>query len=190
MKIVEPSATLLYSTPLSLITHAGRHSYQSHDKASEESDARLLAHFAKNDESPLEHSFAMFDVTCSYACHVHFLRHRHLSESWLSQRYTAGMGFVVPEALKANGYVYDSYNFGEQDYERQRRGGAKKQDARYVLPQGVAVRGSISGNARAFLNMLALRTSKKAMPETQHVALLMRTELGKVWPELFGEVSV
>jgi len=189
MNIIRPSVTLLYATPAHLITHAGRHSYQSHDKASEQSDAQLTAHFVKQNESPLEHSFAMFDVTCSYAAHVHFIRHRvGFHQSWLSQRYTEGLGFIAPPGVTDEAHLQaltDAFSAATLAYDTLRETGLLKQAARYVMPQATAMRGSISGNARAWLNMLNLRTSKKAMPETRLVAQMMRDELGKVWPTVF-----
>lgn len=188
MKIITPSVTLLHATPAELITHAGRHSYQSHDKANEQTDAQLLAHFVTKKESPLKFSFAMFDVTCSYTAHVHFKTHVHIPSVWLSQRYTHARGVIVPEGLndEQRAVYLEAVEAQQRAYDVLRELGAKRQDARYVQGQGGVVRGSVCGNALGLLNMLALRTSKKAMPETRQIAELMQDELSKVWPTIFG----
>ena len=192
MKLIEPAVRLAYATPESLIPTAARASYQSYEGQDADSDTRLIRHFVRNDESPLEFSFAAFDVTCSYATHVHFLRHRHLSQSWLSARYTEQLGFVLPPAM-TDEYscvvAQDAYRDAAECYESLRQWKEKKQDARYVMPQGAAVQGWIAGNARAWLHTLNLRASKKAMPETRLIALTMREELSKVWPTVFGEAD-
>lgn len=193
VEIIKPSVEVVYATPLSLVLHAGRHSYQSHDKATEQSDAQLLAHFLKNDESPLEQSFLMFDVVCSYAAHIHLARHRHLnvpppSVCFLSQRYTTGLGMILPPGIAEDSFagqdMIEAFRRDVELYERLREAGIKKQDARYALPQAAAVRGTISGNLRAWNKVLDLRTSKKAMPETRSVAEMMREALQTVWPEV------
>ena len=191
MKLIDPAVRLAYATPESLIPTAARASYQSYEGQDADSDARLIRHFVRNDESPLEFSFAAFDVTCSYATHVHFLRHRHLSQSWLSARYTEQLGFVLPRdpAPERIAAAMTAYGLAEDAYADLRDIGAKKQDARYVMPQGAAVQGWIAGNARAWLHTLNLRASKKAMPETRLIALTMREELSKVWPTVFGEAE-
>lgn len=198
MNILTPQATLLFASPLGLVVQAGRQSYQSHPKASEQSDLQLLRHFVKNDESPLEHSLATFDVTCSYGAHIHLVRHRHvnpdlvlaLSPTFLSQRYTEGLGFILPPEVtdpEAERVLLESYEQAEANFLWLRELGLKKQAARYATSQGVAMRGTISGNARAWLKLLELRTAKKAMPETRLIAGQIRDGLKEAWPALFEE---
>lgn len=181
MKIITPSVRIQHFTPQELIATAARASYQSYENE-KMTDAALIQSFKKETESPLEFAWAMVSVTCSYAAHVHFLRHRHMSQSWLSQRYTEGLGFVEPAALV--GELINPYADAERAYEVERLGKARKQDARYVLPQGTAIQGWMAGNARAWINLLKLRTSKAAMPEVRHVAGLIQDELAQVWPLL------
>lgn len=187
MKLIEPSVKLEQHTPQQLIATAARASYQSYGNQ-KMTDEALIKSFLKDRESPLEFAWAMVSVTCSYAAHVHFLRHRHMSQSWLSQRYTEGLGFVVPpnEAGRET-WFGDVYEHGETAYDSARSSKMKKQDSRYMLPQGTAIQGWVAGNARAWLNLLSLRTSKAAMPEVRHVAKLMQAELCTVWPLLIPE---
>lgn len=186
MNIIQPSVKLLHATPQSLIPHVARASYQSYDKQNEDTDAQLLAHLRKNEESPLEFAWAVLDITCSYAAHVHLIRHRHHSFSWRSQRYDETMQFVLPAGLSeahAEVLAWDYANT-EAEFVFLRQDGAKKQDARYIIPQAVAVQGFMGGNARAWVSFLKLRTSKKAMPETRLIAQLIEAELKQVWPEV------
>lgn len=185
--IMKTSVKLLHATPESLIVHAGRHSYQSFEKANELSDAQLLRHFANQKEGPLKFSFAMFDVECSYAAHAHYARHTFLVQNWLSQRYAGSVGVIVPEGLdeqQAAAYV-EAMAASQRAYDLLRELGAKKQDARYVQGQGVVIRGSVAGNAMAFMDILKLRRAKKAMPESRRIADLIHAELTQAWPTLF-----
>lgn len=186
MKIIQPSVKLLHATPQNLIPHVARASYQSYAKQSEDTDAQLLAHLRKNEESPLEFAWAVLDITCSFAAHVHLLRHRFFSQSWRSQRYDETMQFVLPAGLsEAHTEVFaGDYASTETEFLLLRQDGLKKQDARYLTPQGVAVQGFMAGNARAWVSFLKLRTSKKAMPETRLIAQLIEAELKQVWPEV------
>lgn len=169
-----------------LIGEASRASYQS--DADSDRTERLIKHFLRQPvpESPLEFTWAMVSVTgISFAAHVHFARHRQLSQSWLSQRYTTGVGFGIPPTMSDEAQLATLYRFYEQAqqaYDQLRLDGAKKQDARYVMPQGLAMQGYMAGNARAWVQTLRLRRSKKAMPETRKVADLIAKELGKAWP--------
>ena len=181
--IIQPVAKLVHATPQELIPLTSRACYASFDKQDEASDARLLKHFVNNDESPLEFAWAVMDITCSYATHVHLLRHRFFSFQWRSQRYDDTMEFILPDGLNHEDGA-EAYSIAEFVYDECRKQGAKKQDARYVVPQGVAVQGFMAGTARAWLHFLRLRTSKKAMPETRKVAQQIQDELHKVWPEV------
>lgn len=185
MNIIEPRVKLVISTPEQLIAHTSRACYQSFEKADEASDERLIKHFVQHGESPLEFAWAMFDVNCSYAAHVHLLRHRFFSFQWRSQRYDETFEWVLPPEHRLAGNYTRAYANAEEGFAKARSDGDKRQDARYVVPQGIAVQGFMAGNARAWQSFLELRTSKKAMPETRQVAELMRAELSKVWPTIF-----
>jgi len=199
VKLIEPSVKLIHHTPESLIAWTSRACYQSFEKQDEASDERLIRHFVANGESPLEFAWGVMDVTCSYAAHVHLLRHRFFAQQWRSQRYDEAMEFVVPGSLHEipNGrlaglgpsFPGEALSSAHHHYQWARENGAKKQDARYLIPQGVAVQGFMAGSARAWQSFFELRTSKKAMPETRQIALMMRAELGKVWPTVFGEAE-
>lgn len=188
IELIEPVAKLIHATPQDLIPYTSRACYQSFDKQDEASDARLLSHFVKNDESPLEFAWAVMDITCSYATHVHLLRHRFFSFQWRSQRYDDTMDFIMPDAVKGDDvsleYTFNHYSESSEFYYGLRANEFKKQDARYVVPQGVVVQGFMAGSARAWLHFLRLRTSKKVMPETRQLAEQVQAELHTVWPDV------
>jgi thymidylate synthase (FAD) len=190
MKIITPSVKLEHHTPQGLIATAARASYQSYDNR-KLTDERLIQHFVADMESPLEFAWAMVSVTCSYAAHVHFLRHRHGSFSFLSSRYTEGLGVILPPDLAEDERAGFLASFAEQErlYLGMRERGVRRQDARYAMPQSTAVQGWLAGNARFWLHMLALRTAKKAMPEVRTVAGMIQAELSAVWPLLLPETK-
>lgn len=194
--MLTPQAKLIHVTPQALIAYAGRASYQSWDDQ-KLTDDQLIAHFAKHKESPLESAWAMVSVELSFAAHVHFLRHRHMSFSFLSERYTEALPAYVPPGILERGgkaahaaakvrimTAYDTYNALRAKGDDGKA--VLKQDARYVMPQAAGVQGFISGNARGWLNLLELRTSSKAMPEVRLVARLILEELRPHWPIVLG----
>lgn len=182
--IIRPQVKLHHATPEDVIAWTSRACYQSFEGSERVTDDRMLRHFARNDESPLEFAWAIMDIKCSYAAHVHLLRHRFFSFQWRSQRYNEKMEFVVPDGLgdEVHDTFVSSYGEAASEYLLMRRDNfAKKQDARYLIPQGVVVQGFMAGNARAWLNFLDLRTSKKAMPETREIANQIADQLRPAW---------
>jgi thymidylate synthase (FAD) len=156
--------------------------------------------------SVLEHGSATFYIEgVSRNLTQELIRHRHLSYSELSQRYVdmSNANFVVPLALRDNDVVaanglcpLSEYGEGEDDdytrYERHpqtlyekivadlvKSGRTRKQAreaARFYLPSGMETKIVVTGNHRAWRDMLQKRYSVHADAEIRELA----TELLKV----------
>ena len=144
-------------------------------------------------------------------------RHRHLSFSVLSQRFVdeSEANIVIPPAAKKSEaeVVYDSEEFHDDlkgslpkalewwageavwNYEDlvsalTGEGLPRKQAreaARAVLPNMIETRIVVTGNLRAWHEVIERRTAPDADAEFQEVAGLIRKELQRVAPEVFPE---
>lgn len=112
------------------------------------------------------------------------VRHRGLSFSQESQRYvdfTNGskqrdyLNFIVPESwtVEQQAKLYDAYVNIAEFYEEMRSDGAKKEDARFVLPNGASTRLVVSGNHNELLHFFKVRCAKDAQWEIRRLALQM-----------------
>ena len=67
--------------------------------------------------------------------------------------------------------------------------GMKKEDARYILPQGCTTSLEIAGNFQMFRDLLANRTTKHAQWEIRDVATQMQNHLNVHAPRIFKRVN-
>ena len=145
------------------------------------------------------------------------IRHRHLSYSQLSQRFVdeSEANIVIPPAVRRSNarVTYASEDFRDDwvgdipealewwgqeavwSYEEivealQGEGLPRKQAreaARAVLPNMVETRIVVTGNLRAWHEVIERRTAPDADAEFQEVANLIRKELQRLAPEVFPE---
>lgn len=105
-------------------------------------------------------------------------RHRGASISQESQRYvdaTKHPSFVYPryytEAQKQ--VLAESYIRSLEEYETLRKSGMKKEDARFLLPNGIATRLVVSFSITELLHFLRVRCAKDAQWEIREMAHAM-----------------
>ena len=140
---------------------------------------KKLCNIAQKHRTILE----LFDVAfllegISYASHVHICRHRLITPFVESQRYTQTYKTIVPEKIIKDRSNTEMFTLlcekSFKVYEDLLVKGVAKEDARYVLPQGVAINMGFKTNIREFLHILDLREAPEAMPETREIAKTMR----------------
>ena len=189
-----------------LVEFAGRACYQSfgkpNPKTAKNADyiARTLhgqAHW-----SIAEHATATFYLTgVSRALLAEITRHRHLSFSVLSQRFVdeSEANIVIPPAARGSEkltWEFENAAAGARHSYRELveallgSGLPRKQAreaARAVLPNMVETRIVVTGNLRAWHEVIERRTAPDADAEFQEVAGLIRDELRKLAPEVFPE---
>ncbi|MGI5408191.1 FAD-dependent thymidylate synthase [Streptomyces chartreusis] len=185
---------------------AGRMCYQSWGRKNPAtaSNAGYLANILDHGHfSVLEHSSVTFLVRgVSRALLAELSRHRHLSFSVVSQRYVdyAGTSPVVPPALKGTlgeASLISTYNYAVGRYEALTRelrasGLSRKkarEAARSVLPNAAPVDMVVTGNLRAWRDVLGKRHSKHADAEIQEFASLVLKHLRSVAPNSFQDIA-
>lgn len=153
--------------------------------------------------SVLEHASVTFLVQgVSRALLAELTRHRHLSFSVVSQRYVnyADTQPVIPPAVSDHGLddmVFDAYADCVKDYEwlsreLQERGLTRKQAreaARAVLPNAAPVDMVVTGNLRAWRDVLGKRHSKHADAEIQRFAHKVLIHLREAAPNSFQDIT-
>jgi thymidylate synthase (FAD) len=133
--------------------------------------------------SVLEHaSFTFLVEGLSRAASHQLVRHRLASYSQQSLRFTkAEPLFVSPIGHDFSHFYEQAY----QEYERLLADGVHEEDARYVLPQGVASRLVVTMNARELRHFFELRCCLRAQFEIRALAWLMLAKAKAVAPLLF-----
>lgn len=144
----------------------------------------------------LRFAYSTFRVSDISRVRSHQLvRHAHLSYLQRSQRYVAEkeVKFIDPAALEQLdfdtrakwGYIQDQAESLYLDLVESKR--MKKEDARFILPQGCDTSITITGNLQAWLDFVTLRADKPAQWEIRAVAEAIKGELqSKVAPSIFG----
>ena len=191
-----------------LVTFAGRSCYESwhrprpetyHDK-----DYIDRTIFVQNHGSILEHATATLYFTgVSRAFLTELTRHRHLSFSVRSQRFVdeGQASVVIPPAMKDLRHTKNTLleKFEDQlhtyrwlvqqnldnGYNRKE----SREAARAVLPSMVETKMVVTGNLRAWLQVIERRTAPDADAELQEVMGMARDVLKPLAPSIFGRGS-
>lgn len=179
-----------------LMEAAGRVCYQSQHKpneATETNKAYLANILRQGHESVLEHAVFSFYLTgVSRALTHELIRHRHLSYSQLSQRFVneSQTAIVLPPAIEEGSLEHDTLdnsvqvalwayedlvNSLQDEHELKRK--QAREAARAVLPNCVETRIIVTGNVRAWRDMLKKRLDPAADAEIRLVSQMIYDEL-------------
>lgn len=192
-----------------LAEQAGRLCYLSWNRPNPETATNkgyLANILAQGHFSVLEHGSATFYIDGVTRNFTHeLIRHRHLSFSEVSQRYVDGseFGFAVHPGLQLtsdrNENLIDSavHNskllYGEIVDDLESKGMKRKearQAARHVLPGGIETKILVTGNMRAWREVLAKRLSSAADKEFQLVAKELLNWLKNLAPNSFQDMEI
>ena len=145
----------------------------------------------------LRFASAVFRVSgISRVCSHQLVRHAHLSYLQRSQRYVAEkqIDYINPAALETLDHNDQLewatiQDHAESLYLRLTKSKLmKKEDARFILPQGCDTSITIVGNFQAWLDFVRLRTDKHAQTEIRLVALEIKRQLTEIAPNIFGDL--
>ena len=189
-----------------LVEFAGRACYQSfhkpNPKTARNKDYITRTLHEQKHFSIAEHATATFYITgVSRALLAEITRHRHLSFSVLSQRFVdeSEANIVVPPAARGSEklmWEFENAATGARHSYRELvealldSGLPRKQAreaARAVLPNMIETKIVVTGNMRAWHEVIARRTAPDADAEFQQVAGLIRDELKKIAPAIFTD---
>lgn len=192
--------------PDDLAEFAGRACYQSFHKPNPAtaSNKDYLANILRQaHESVLEHASATFYITgISRALTHELIRHRHLSYSELSQRFVnvEDAAIVIPPAARevpdAEGQLGFVHPYNQAAYrivvdDLTQAGLPRKQAreaARAAMPNMLETRIVVTGNMRAWRDVVKKRYTDAADAEIREVAGMILDELRKIAPNSFQDI--
>ena len=127
----------------------------------------------------------------SRVCSHQFVRSKHLDFLQQSQRYVDmyNVQTVLPEGLKDDIHIQNFLTDSKNLYWHLRNKGYKKEDARYILPEGTMTSLYVTGNFQAWLDFINLRKGKEVQDEIRQVAHKINAILHEKCPELFEELT-
>lgn len=200
------SSLSLISSADNLAHFAGRACYQSWDMPNPDTstDQSYLANIIKQQHfSVLEHASATFYVEEVSRNLTHeLIRHRHLSFSEMSQRYVnmEDADFVLPPAMRDTQYpemfghqyvVSTAKQFYEDALhdlgELGVKGKKAREAARSYLPGAMETKIVVTGNHRAWRDMLHKRYSVHADAEMQELATEILRQLRGIAPATYQD---
>jgi len=181
----------------------------------EEKKETLLTHLIKKQHyGPLEHIHASFNIEgMSRIVMAQATRHRLLSWDIQSQRYVdfSDPDYTIPESFtnpehftRDDGVVEISKEKLEKlrnerfewqvdecakDYEYLISQGIPKEDARYILPTAMEVNAVMSGNLRALLHVVNMRSKANVQSETRELAQAIDKEVEEWVPTIHSIVD-
>lgn len=138
----------------------------------------------------LRFAHATFHVSgISRTCSHQFVRSKHLDFLQRSQRYCneSETSFVIPtKDPDVSAIINASYQASLDTYNRLIEAGVKKEDARFVLPNGGTTELIVTGNFQAWLDFITLRADTHAQWEIREVAKTINNILSEHAPGLFN----
>lgn len=190
-----------------LITGAGRQCYVSfhrpNEKTYEDADYIRRTLIEQAHWSVAEHASVSFRIEgISRNCLLELERHRQFSYSVVSQRYVNmdDVAMVIPPLFRGDEYAEDLINEHLMDARKlyqqlaARAEGlhkAKRKEAREaareVLPGGVETTLVLSGNHRAFREMLTKRYHQAAAAEIRELATELLRQLREIAPAVYAD---
>lgn len=148
--------------------------------------------------SVLEHlplTFLIEDV--SRVTEVQLVRHRIASYSIRSGRYTKANNnkswYQIPKSIKNNDSIVKLFTEMNENiysfYTAMIEQGIPKEDARYILPQGLLTDIVVSMNARAFIEQCEKRLCKKAQWEIREMFTKMKECIKDIYPIVYEQLE-
>lgn len=192
---------------LQLIELAGRTSYQSRDKITNDSAAKFVKMLReRGHESVLEHSCLTVEFNNVSRGFTHELvRHRLASFTQESTRYVEEGDFIVvipptqdkdeksvelnlPNGIKTKVSFQGWMDLNEQMYRGLRKAGWIRQDARQVLPTGIRAQIVMTANLREWRHVFKARTAPDAHWEIRQVMKNLLEDVKKRIPIIFDDL--
>ncbi|MDD5145877.1 MAG: FAD-dependent thymidylate synthase [Candidatus Pacebacteria bacterium] len=196
-------------TPIQLIEVAGRTAYQSRNKITNESAAKLVEFLRKHGhESVLEHSAMTVEFNNVSRGFTHELvRHRIAAYTQESTRYVDESDFKViippnkdaneklvelnlPGNIKIKVSLQEWMDLNEQMYRGLRQAGWIPEDARQVLPTAIKSQIVITANFREWRHIFALRCESHAHWEIRRVMVNLLKDVKKIVPVVFDDFTI
>lgn len=134
--------------------------------------------------SVFEHCYATFRLKISVACLLQITRHRHLSFTVQSSRFTELKDFYKTGNLD----LYNRIKTAMDTYDSMVKGYGPE-DAMYCMPKAAMYEVYVTGNFRAWLEYLPKRMCQRALPEHRAIANEISRILTAKYPDIFGKIG-
>ena len=136
-------------------------------------------------------TFLVEDI--SRICSHQFVRSKHLDFLQRSQRYCneGEVKIIIPPSIKGENKTIFETVYAEltQVYKDLIAKGVKKEDARFILPQGTTTELLVVGNFQAWYDFIKLRSGKEVQWEIRAVAHEINRQLHSIAPNIFVELD-
>lgn len=165
--------------------------YGKTDSSTEQCIKRASHCVTKGHLSTLRFAHATFLIEdISRICSHQFVRSKHLDFLQRSQRYCNEneTNMVMPKSisnLKIENHTANAYEL----YKNLIAEGVKKEDARFILPQGTTTELLVVGNFQAWYDFIKLRSGKEVQWEIRAVAHEINRQLHSIAPNVFVELD-
>ena len=184
---------------------AGRTCYKSEDKITPESARKFVRALIKSGhEAMIEHASMTVRFTVDRGVSHEIVRHRIASFAQESTRYCSydkdkfgnELTFVEPFFFKDTILIKDwerAMENAEIVYMRMLRAGAKPEEARTVLPNGIKTEVIMTSNMRQWRHFFKLRAAGetgKPHPQMLEVAVPLLKQCQELMPELFDDIEL
>ena len=195
-----------------LTEFAGRMCYRSWANPAQRTNAEYIANILQHEHgSVLEHAsatFALLEVSRAFTHEL--VRHRHLSFSQESQRFVGprAISYVIPPLFQgdaeAESRILDHARDTGMDYDylvqraeallkdqgvsKTARRKRAREAARAVLPNATPTNLVVTGNHRAWREVLLKRGSPHADAEMRQVILEIYTQLRAIAPAIYADI--
>lgn len=202
MRIVEPSVELLWATEISeqMIEIAGRTCYKSEDKITMDSSRKFVTMLRKSGHhAMIEHAVASFRIVTDRGITHEIVRHRLASYAQESTRYCNyskdkfgnECSFIQPPNLNHEQTIQwrQACLCAERIYFDLLGKGCTPEIARSVLPNCLKTEIVMMANLREWRHFIKLRGSQAAHPQIRPIALWIWTELIRIAPSVFEDLS-
>jgi thymidylate synthase (FAD) len=190
--------TLVQSTP-NPEEHIGLLAGICYGKTGEQSPEQCIKRaehcVTKGHLSTLRFAHATFLIEgISRICSHQFVRSKHLDFLQRSQRYCneGEVESVMPDSIMSSIYHIDAWeiqNHAKWLYDKLIADGFKKEDARFILPQGTTTKLLVVGNFQAWYDFIKLRSGKEVQWEIRAVAHEINRQLHGIAPNIFKELE-
>ena len=211
MKIIEPSFEL--STPiwffdlkradgimlLQFVEKMARISHRSEDRQTSDSWERFIQAVVlqHGDWSVTEHASLTATLRVDRGVTHELVRHRLFSftqESTRFVRYRGELECIVPVGVRnlesPAGFAWRAAMAdAENTYHDMLDWGAKPEQARSVLPNGVASTIAMTGNLRNWRHFFLMRTTKETHPDMKRITIPMLQKFKEVVPMLYDDIA-
>ena len=157
-----------------LIAESARTCYKSEAKGEGDNRRLVVKLCGMGHLSTFEHAKATFRISgISRACSHQLVRHRHFSFSQMSQRYVSEENFeyVTPPEVAANSEAKkifrEQMDSAREAYAKLVEAGAKKEDARFALPNAAETEIVVTAIAQVLLHLQEISLSSVRLVQRQ-----------------------